>query len=213
MEEFGTGRNADDLIVETDCKHVFHRNCCAVWLRQARTCPVCRTDIPEAIEQRTQAQNNNDSQQRPEEIHQNGSLQGSIDLEQQQQSSQVNPQQMQRPRSGHQTTLSPRLPFVAAGHSEVTTLLRALRRQHRGHRARQGRRTSRTNDGVGSRGTEQQQRDQSNTELGQQGGPSNDDLGHELPTMNRTNGAPNNTARGEHRQSSGISDEEAQFVL
>ena len=213
MEEFGTGRNADDLIIETDCKHVFHRNCCAVWLRQARTCPVCRTDIPEAIEQRAQAQNNNDSEQRQEESHQNGPLQESIDLEQQRQSSQVNPQQTQRPRSGHQTTLSPRLPFVAAGHSEVTTLLRALRRQHRGHRPRQGRRTSRTNDGVGSRGTEQLQQDQSNPELPQQGESSNDDSGHELATMNRTNDASNNTTRGEHRQSSGTSDEEAQFVL
>jgi Ring finger domain len=42
MEKFiGT-----DVIVETGCHHVFHKNCCRDWLRQARTCPVCRTDIP-----------------------------------------------------------------------------------------------------------------------------------------------------------------------
>jgi Ring finger domain len=38
-----------DVIVETGCHHVFHKQCCRDWLRQARTCPVCRTDIPTAL--------------------------------------------------------------------------------------------------------------------------------------------------------------------
>ena len=41
METFGRG-----VIVETSCKHVFHKRCCREWLRQARSCPVCRMDIP-----------------------------------------------------------------------------------------------------------------------------------------------------------------------
>jgi hypothetical protein len=45
MENF-TGT---DVIVETGCHHVFHKNCCRDWLRQARTCPVCRTDIPAVL--------------------------------------------------------------------------------------------------------------------------------------------------------------------
>ncbi|GKY99720.1 hypothetical protein MPSEU_000926000 [Mayamaea pseudoterrestris] len=40
----------DDCIVKTACDHVFHKSCCKEWLRQARTCPVCRTDIPSASE-------------------------------------------------------------------------------------------------------------------------------------------------------------------
>jgi hypothetical protein len=38
-----------EIIVVTECEHVFHRRCCQEWLRQARTCPVCRTDIPSAL--------------------------------------------------------------------------------------------------------------------------------------------------------------------
>jgi hypothetical protein len=46
MEDFvGT-----DVIVMTECSHVFHKTCCREWLRQARTCPVCRMDIPAALE-------------------------------------------------------------------------------------------------------------------------------------------------------------------
>ena len=47
MDEF----NSFDAVVETRCKHIFHKQCCREWLRQARTCPVCRTDIPSSIEQ------------------------------------------------------------------------------------------------------------------------------------------------------------------
>jgi hypothetical protein len=42
MEEFRT----TDMVVETGCKHLFHKQCCREWLLQARTCPVCRTDVP-----------------------------------------------------------------------------------------------------------------------------------------------------------------------
>ena len=38
-----------EVIVATACEHVFHKRCCQEWLRQARTCPVCRTDIPASI--------------------------------------------------------------------------------------------------------------------------------------------------------------------
>lgn len=41
MDEFQPG----DIIVTTDCKHVFHRKCCQEWLLNSRTCPVCRTDL------------------------------------------------------------------------------------------------------------------------------------------------------------------------
>ena len=46
MENF-TGT---DAIVETRGQHVFHKPCCRDWLRHARTCPVCRTDIPTSLE-------------------------------------------------------------------------------------------------------------------------------------------------------------------
>jgi hypothetical protein len=46
MEEF----NQQNVVVETACKHVFHKQCCREWLRTARTCPVCRTDIPGTLE-------------------------------------------------------------------------------------------------------------------------------------------------------------------
>jgi len=46
MEEF----NRLDTIVETKCRHIFHKNCCREWLRQSRTCPVCRADIPSTVE-------------------------------------------------------------------------------------------------------------------------------------------------------------------
>lgn len=38
-----------DVIVETACEHVFHRRCCEQWLQQARSCPVCRLDIPDSL--------------------------------------------------------------------------------------------------------------------------------------------------------------------
>jgi hypothetical protein len=47
MEDF----NQQHDIVETACKHVFHKQCCREWLRTARTCPVCRTDIPGTLEE------------------------------------------------------------------------------------------------------------------------------------------------------------------
>ena len=51
MTEFVDG----DTIVATECDHVFHKRCCQEWLKQARTCPVCRMDIPNSLENRTEA--------------------------------------------------------------------------------------------------------------------------------------------------------------
>jgi hypothetical protein len=56
MEAF----RSQDVIVETNCRHMFHKNCCREWLRQARTCPVCRDDIPSALEVPTRGYNRND---------------------------------------------------------------------------------------------------------------------------------------------------------
>jgi hypothetical protein len=38
-----------EVIVTTPCEHVFHKHCCHEWFQLARTCPVCRTDIPGAL--------------------------------------------------------------------------------------------------------------------------------------------------------------------
>ena len=46
MEHFA----ATDTVVSPTCQHVFHQQCCREWLRQARTCPVCRMDIPDSLE-------------------------------------------------------------------------------------------------------------------------------------------------------------------
>jgi Ring finger domain len=40
---------ASDVVVETNCGHFFHKSCCREWLRQSRTCPVCRDDIPASL--------------------------------------------------------------------------------------------------------------------------------------------------------------------
>jgi hypothetical protein len=45
MNDFVTG----EAIVSTECHHVFHRSCFKEWLRQAKTCPVCRTNIVESL--------------------------------------------------------------------------------------------------------------------------------------------------------------------
>ena len=46
MESF----TSTEVAVVTECNHVFHKQCCQEWLRQARTCPVCRMDIPAGLE-------------------------------------------------------------------------------------------------------------------------------------------------------------------
>lgn len=57
MEEF----IETDTIVKTACTHLYHRHCLADWLRHARTCPVCRMDIPSSIENRTTATDDENS--------------------------------------------------------------------------------------------------------------------------------------------------------
>jgi Ring finger domain len=44
LEDF----NSSGAVVETACLHRFHRSCCREWLRQAKTCPVCREPIVKA---------------------------------------------------------------------------------------------------------------------------------------------------------------------
>ena len=112
MEDF---RMADG-IVQTDCGHVLHKSCCSVWLRQARTCPVCRADIPNAQQERMR----NIQQQQQQ-------LQGGImqepdpDIEQQRHHHQ--PHHHRRPRV---QLNSPRLPFRPGGRQEVETIIRAI---------------------------------------------------------------------------------------
>lgn len=61
LEDFGEGYPTEccicmaeftneDVIVATECEHVFHRQCCDEWLQQARTCPNCRADIVTALD-------------------------------------------------------------------------------------------------------------------------------------------------------------------
>jgi hypothetical protein len=45
MGEFVAG----EAIVTTECHHVTHKRCLQEWLTQARTCPVCRADIPSSL--------------------------------------------------------------------------------------------------------------------------------------------------------------------
>lgn len=37
----------DKKIVATDCNHLFHENCLALWANMHPNCPVCRADINE----------------------------------------------------------------------------------------------------------------------------------------------------------------------
>jgi len=48
MEEF----NAEKCIVKTPCDHHFHKECLKDWLKLACTCPLCRTDLEEAVRRR-----------------------------------------------------------------------------------------------------------------------------------------------------------------
>ena len=63
---------SEDDIVGTPCEHVFHKSCCREWLRQARSCPVCRTDLPIALgltEQDTRQQLNDEGRGRPPTVN------------------------------------------------------------------------------------------------------------------------------------------------
>eukprot|EP00980_Cylindrotheca_fusiformis_P018491 scaffold6124_cov122-Cylindrotheca_fusiformis.AAC.10 len=65
MEDF----TISEEIVVTECSHVFHKQCCRDWLRQARTCPVCRMDIPKALEQAEGQQRSDQQRQQPRRVH------------------------------------------------------------------------------------------------------------------------------------------------
>lgn len=40
----------NDEIVLTECNHIFHKSCCEEWFNHARTCPVCRQDVPSTLD-------------------------------------------------------------------------------------------------------------------------------------------------------------------
>lgn len=114
MEDF---RMADG-IVQTDCGHVLHKSCCSVWLRQARTCPVCRADIPNAQQERMR----NLQQQQLQGVGMQGT---NPDVEQQRHHHHHHePHHHRRPRV---QLNSPRLPFRPGGRQEVETIIRAIR--------------------------------------------------------------------------------------
>ena len=49
MEEFDA-TSGDMAIVETPCGHYYHKKCLAGWLQSNKSCPICRTDLVEAVE-------------------------------------------------------------------------------------------------------------------------------------------------------------------
>ena len=157
MEDF---RMADGM-VETECGHILHKSCCSVWLRQARTCPVCRTDIPNAQQERLR----NQQEQQIEGLVRQDS---NPDVEQQRQH-----QHRQRPRV---QLNSPHLPFRPGGRQEVETLIRAFRhpgprRQRRSANNRQPNSSSnrnssgRTGQALGSTTNENQRNDETTSTI------------------------------------------------
>jgi len=44
--------SSEDEIRRTPCKHVFHGECLRNWLKTQRTCPLCRIDLQEAVDDR-----------------------------------------------------------------------------------------------------------------------------------------------------------------
>ncbi|CAB9523072.1 E3 ubiquitin-protein ligase [Seminavis robusta] len=123
MEDFGP----DQAIVQTDCGHILHKSCCSVWFRQARTCPVCRTDIPNALAERN---NQEGDVEQPGANNENGSSPQTPENEPQQ-------RQLQLPNPvpvNQRTPVTPHLPFRPAGRQEVVTLIRALRQPRRERR-------------------------------------------------------------------------------
>lgn len=200
MEDFRTGRhNADDAIVITDCGHILHKNCTSVWLRQARTCPVCRTDIPNAQAERLRAQQVELGQS---DANQNANTQQQVEGE------------IHRPSSPlHQRApVTPNLPFRPAGRQEVATLIRALRQPRRENRRPRGRRASGsersngslTNRSVGSAGSNPMERSLNER-------PSNS---IEITALNRLVESTStlNTSEG-NRSSSHPTNGDAQYVL
>jgi hypothetical protein len=121
---------AGDVIVATSCNHVFHKQCCREWLRQARTCPVCRADIPSTLP--TTALDSNGQ----EHANNNNNPSGSVDANRT--SSMSSP-----PRNPGANGLG--RSFARQGlHHEVVSLLRFLR-QHEDRLRSQQRQQNRSN--------------------------------------------------------------------
>ncbi len=57
--------NAGQDVAELGCRHFFHRDCIAQWLRQHKTCPVCRQQVEPS--QWTQTEKKRDGGARDEE--------------------------------------------------------------------------------------------------------------------------------------------------
>merc|ERR1711939_684596 len=53
MEDFGTNPGGEEeeklAIVKTPCGHVYRKACLGNWLKGARQCPMCRTDLVDAV--------------------------------------------------------------------------------------------------------------------------------------------------------------------
>merc|ERR1711869_159038 len=47
----GEDLNAEKAILRTPCDHYFHKDCLGEWLKLAKTCPICRSDLDEATEE------------------------------------------------------------------------------------------------------------------------------------------------------------------
>jgi len=76
MAEFTTR----EVIVATACNHVFHRECCDQWLKQSRTCPICRTDIISALDDASSSNTNtNNEGTTTDTVHEDGTTNGDIE--------------------------------------------------------------------------------------------------------------------------------------
>ena len=55
MNDFGD-EEAGDIIVRTECGHVFHKSCLGGWLATSRICPLCRENLVTLHESRSSSQ-------------------------------------------------------------------------------------------------------------------------------------------------------------
>merc|ERR1719215_132004 len=57
MNEFGDEETGDDVIVRTECGHVFHKACLGGWLATSRHCPLCRENLASHYERSVENRN------------------------------------------------------------------------------------------------------------------------------------------------------------